>query len=56
MAGTYLAACTLYATLFKRSPVDLKYVAGLDEASAKLLQNVAWETVKGYFGTAISSQ
>jgi hypothetical protein len=56
MAGTYLAACTLYATLFKRSPVDLKYVAGLDEASAKLLQNVAWETVKDYFGTAISSQ
>lgn len=56
MAGTYLAACTVYASLFKKSPVDLKYTAGLDEASAKLLQTVAWETVQDYFGTAISSK
>jgi Domain of unknown function (DUF4886) len=56
MAGTYLAACTVYATIFKKSPVDLKYVAGLDETSAKLLQNVAWETVQDYFGSATSSR
>jgi len=56
MAGTYLAACTMYASLFKKSPVDLKYTAGLDEASAKLLQTVARETVQDYFGTAISSK
>ena len=56
MAGTYLAACTLYASLFKKSPVDLKYTAGLDPASAKLLQEIAWETVQDYFGTAISSK
>ena len=56
LAGTYLAACTLYASLFKKSPVDLKYTAGLDPASARLLQEVAWETVQDFFGTAISSK
>jgi hypothetical protein len=56
LPGTYLAACTVYASLFKKSPVGLKYTAGLDEATAKLLQTVAWETVQDYFGTAISSK
>src|SRR5262249_1470085 len=28
MAGTYLAACTLYAALLKKSPVGLNYTAG----------------------------
>jgi hypothetical protein len=56
MAGTYLAACTLYAALLKRSPAGLKYAAGLDEATAKHLQTVAWDTVQDYFGTAVSSK
>jgi Domain of unknown function (DUF4886) len=56
LAGTYLAACTLFASLFKKSPVDLKYTAGLDPASARLLQEVAWETVQDFFGTAMSSK
>jgi hypothetical protein len=29
--------------------VDLKYTAGLDDATAKFLQTVAWETVQEYF-------
>jgi hypothetical protein len=49
VAGTYLAASTSYASLFKTSPVGLKYTAGLDEATAKFLQTVAWETVQDYF-------
>jgi hypothetical protein len=49
LAGSYLAACTTYATLFKASPVDLKYTAGLDPAIARHLQTVAWETVQEYF-------
>ena len=49
MAGSYLAACTTYATLFKSSPVGMKYSAGLDPAIAKHLQTVAWETVQEYF-------
>jgi hypothetical protein len=56
LAGTYLAACTVYASIFKKSPVGLKYTAGLDETTAKMLQTVAWETVQDYFGITISSQ
>ena len=56
LAGTYLAASTLYAALFKRSPVGLKYGAGLDDATAKHLQTVAWDTVQDYFGTAVSTK
>ena len=56
LEGTYLAACTVYASLFKKSPVGLKYTAGLDEATAKLLQTAAWETVQDYFGVSISSK
>jgi hypothetical protein len=48
-AGSYLASCTVYATLFGRSPVGLKYTAGLDEAVARQLQALAWDTVQDYF-------
>ena len=56
MAGTYLAANTLYAALLKRSPVGLKYAAGLDDVTAKHLQTVAWDTVQDYFGTTVSAK
>lgn len=49
LAGTYLAACTTYAALFKKSPVGLSYTAGLDAATAAHLQSVAWDTVQDYF-------
>jgi hypothetical protein len=49
LPGTYLAAATVYATLFKRSPVGLSYKAGLDDDVASFLQNVAWDTVQEYF-------
>jgi hypothetical protein len=49
LAGTYLAACTVYAALFKRSPVGNTYTAALDPATALHLQNVAWETVQDYY-------
>jgi hypothetical protein len=39
--GTYLAACVFYATMFKRSPVGLAYVAGLPAEQARVLQSVA---------------
>ena len=49
LAGTYLAANTVYAALLKKSPVGIKYTAGLDEGTAKFLQTVAWETVQDYY-------
>jgi hypothetical protein len=50
LAGTYLAAATVYASLLKKSPVGAKYNAGLDDATAAHLQSVAWETVREYYG------
>ena len=49
LAGTYLAACTTYAALFRKSPVGLKYQAELPAETARHLQTVAWETVQEYF-------
>src|SRR5262249_38085415 len=49
LAGTYLAAATVYGSLFKKSPEGLKYTAGLDEDTAKFLQRIAWETVQHYY-------
>lgn len=47
-AGSYLAAATTYAVLMNKSPVGLKFTAGLEPASAAYLQAVAWETVVDY--------
>jgi hypothetical protein len=49
VAGTYLAATTIYAALFKKSPAGLSYTAGLDAPTAALLQATAWDTVQDYF-------
>lgn len=49
LAGTYLAAATVYAALFKASPVGLKYTAGLSPETAMHLQETAWETVQGFY-------
>lgn len=49
LAGTYLAANVVYAALFKKSPVGVKYAAGLDEDTARFLQGVAWDTVQDFY-------
>ena len=49
LAGTYLAACTVFAALTKKSPVGSTHTAGLDPELAKFLQSVAWETVETYY-------
>ncbi len=45
VAGSYLAACTFYTSLFHKSPVGATYLAGLDATTAGLLQNAAAITV-----------
>ena len=50
LAGTYLAAAVSYAAVFGASPVDLPYTAGLAPQQAAYLQQVAWQTVQGYYG------
>ncbi|MCK5078915.1 MAG: T9SS type A sorting domain-containing protein [Bacteroidales bacterium] len=44
-AGSYLAACTFYATFFNQSPVGIDYTAGLSALDALYLQQVAHYTV-----------
>lgn len=48
-AGTYLAACTLYAALYGKSPEGIAFDGGLGQ-DARFLQGVAWETVKAFYG------
>ena len=50
LAGTYLAAATVYAAIYKKAPVGSKYLGGLDADTAKSLQTIAWETTQEYFG------
>lgn len=47
MAGTYLAAATIYATLFDQSPEGIPYrPSSLTADDAAFLQRVAWQTVE----------
>ena len=48
LAGTYLAACTVLASVYKTNPVGLKYTAGLSADVAAHLQAVAWETAQAF--------
>lgn len=49
LAGTYLAACVVYASVYGESPVGLAYDAGLPAADAARLQSIAWKTVSNYY-------
>ena len=53
-AGTYLEGCVLFATLSGKSPVGAKCSgvgeARVTKADARYLQEVAWQTVKDFFG------
>jgi hypothetical protein len=49
LAGTYLAACTVYAGLFGRSPVGLPYDAGIGTDTANHLQEAAFAAVRRYY-------
>jgi hypothetical protein len=48
LAGTYLAACTVLATVYGVSPVGDAYTAGLPADVAAHLQATAWETVRSF--------
>jgi hypothetical protein len=50
LIGTYLAACTIYASVYAKSPVGNPFKGGVDDKTAAFLQSVAWETVQEYYG------
>lgn len=41
MAGSYAAACSFYTMIFKSTPLDITYTAGLDDNTAQIIRNVA---------------
>lgn len=53
-AGTYLEGAVIYAALTGKSPVGADYLGGcekpLSKADATYLQEVAWKTVKDFYG------
>lgn len=55
LAGTYLAAVTAYAALYGKSPVGnasvgFPSIGTVDKPTAAFLQEVAWDTVRRYYG------
>ena len=48
LAGTYLAACTVLASIYKINPIGNNYAAGLSPEVATHLQTVAWETSQAF--------
>jgi hypothetical protein len=52
LIGTYLAACTVYASIYGKSPVGntYDYYGRISKDDAAFLQKVADETVKKFFG------
>lgn len=48
LAGTYLAACAVLASVYRLDPRENRYTAGLPAADAAFLQQVAWATVSDF--------
>jgi hypothetical protein len=55
LLGTYLAASTVFAALYEKSPIGNPYLAGIEGDTAKFLQSVAWDTVQDYYGREASN-
>lgn len=55
LAGSYLAACVFYFTLFNESPIGLSYNPGLDSDLINFLQRAADQTVSGIAGERITT-
>jgi len=52
LVGTYLAACTVYASIYGKSPVgnSYDYFGKIDRNDAAFLQQVAEDTVRKFYG------
>lgn len=50
LAGSYLAAATMVASIWNVNPVGSKFTNGLPADVARHLQEVAWETSRTYHG------
>jgi hypothetical protein len=50
LLGSYLAAATVYAALYQRSPENSTYTADIDPELARYLRKTAWRTAEEYYG------
>jgi hypothetical protein len=50
LLGSYLAAATVYAAIYQRSPEDSSYTAGIDPELARYLRKTAWIIAQEYYG------
>jgi hypothetical protein len=48
-AGTYLAACVFYSTLYQRSPEGLIFNGKLEEDAALALQKLSWQVTQQFY-------
>ena len=48
-AGTYLGACVIFSSIYKRSPEKNPYLFNLDPDEAIILQQVAWKVTEKFF-------
>lgn len=58
LKGTYLAACTVFASIFKRSPLGLEYdyFGEINEEDKMMLQKIAHKVTSAFFQSSIDQK
>tara|TARA_B100000676_G_scaffold104505_1_gene104295 strand:+ start:620 stop:1405 length:786 start_codon:yes stop_codon:yes gene_type:complete len=56
LLGTYLAACTVFASIYDKSPIGIKYdyFGAIKEQDRKFLQRIADEATSNYFNKILN--
>ena len=47
--GTYLAACVIFSSVYKKSPEGNPFTFGIESGIAKTLQQVAWQVSRDFY-------
>ena len=55
LLGTYLAACTVFASIYDLSPIGMKYdyFGSIDESDKNFLQEIAHEVTSTYLNKTL---
>ena len=56
LLGTYLAACTVFASIYDKSPIGIKYdyFGAIKEQDRKFLQRIADEATSNYYNKTLN--
>ena len=56
LLGTYLAACTVFASIYDKSPIGIKYdySGAIKEQDKKFLQRIADEATSNYYNKILN--